>query len=1063
MKKKSQVWIGGKDLTKDSDFMVEATHEFKDNIIWEDGVGRPEVAESMKSNRRDFLKYLGFGIGAATLAASCDIPVKRAIPYLVKPDEIVPGVATYYASSYVKGGEFCSVLVKTREGRPIKIEGNDMCPVTHGGTTARTQASVLELYDTNRLKSPAIRSGKSWSDTSWADLDAKVISGLKAGNKIRIVTHTMMSPTGKKALAKLVAMYPGAKVITYDPVSSAAILAANETTFGDRVIPNYKFQNADVIVTFDADFLGNWISPTEYSYNYAKNRVIKDVKNPKLSRLIALESGMSLTGSNADNRILIKPSEQGAAIAYLYNQIVGSGAPQLGLNNRAKDLIAKVAVELKGARGKSLIISGSNNKAEQILINGINNALGNYGHTIEFSRASMQRQGDEKDLANLLNEMNSNSVDVLLFNDCNPAYDYAQGSAFENAMKNVKLKVSMAYAMDETADKCDLVAPIHHPLESWGDVEAKRGYISMMQPTIAPLFDTRQSELSFLTWAGMDFTNSSDRPYLDYLMDNYKSESYSGSFQQFWDGLLRDGIYDKGAHATTTSFSGDISALVAGKISKPSSSKLEISFNEGTLGNGQYSNNPWLQELPSPVSRTTWGNYLAVPLEFDGVNEFISVDGLEDGAKSLKDGDLVELTVGSKTLTVPVIQQFGQMAGTMSLSLGYGRRKVGMVGNNVGVDVNDLGLIEDGRQQYRNDKVSISAKVGREKYYSSVQYHHTYGIKAEDKKTGEMINADEAALVTFGYGIVDQGFQGALVDRSVMYQTNVKDLDPYLKEIHTKREEAQHLNSQQIYNGYDHLYEQGHHWGMHIDMNTCFGCGACVIACQAENNIPVVGKERVSKHQEMAWLRIDRYFYGDIESPAAVYQPMMCQQCDNAPCENVCPVNATNHSTEGLNQMAYNRCIGTRYCANNCPYMVRRFNWLDFTTADLFPVNEFGIKGEEKPYYSDDLTRMVLNPDVTVRSRGVIEKCTFCVQRLQEGKLNAKRENRKLNDRDVKSACQTACVTGAITFGDFNNKDGELNKATNNPLNYIVLEEINVRSSVGYNIKVHNKDESYEA
>jgi len=347
--------------------------------------------------------------------------------------------------------------------------------------------------------------------------------------------------------------------------------------------------------------------------------------------------------------------------------------------------------------------------------------------------------------------------------------------------------------------------------------------------------------------------------------------------------------------------------------------------------------------------------------------------------------------------------------------------------------------------------------------FPCVQYHHTLGVTAQNE-AGETINADEAALVDFTYGVVDQGFQGSLTERSVIYTTNIKDLSENIEMIEEKRKAAQHLNSQTLYPGHEYLYENGHHWGMYVDLNACTGCSACTVACMAENNVPVVGAKEVSRHHEMTWLRIDRYFYGDAENPNTAYQPMMCQHCDNAPCENVCPVAATNHSSEGLNQMAYNRCVGTRYCANNCPYKVRRFNWMDYTTADIFPANQLDLNEESVPYGADNLTRMVLNPDVTVRSRGVIEKCSFCVQRIQEGKLTAKREMRKLRDQDVKTACQTACPTGAIVFGDMNNKKGELNKALdNNPLAYIALEEINVQSSVRYTAVVNNRDESLDA
>jgi len=1056
----SNIWIGGKDLTNDPEFIEISQKEFAEPTNLIEDLGNEEVAASMGGNRRDFLKFLGFGLGAATVAAGCDIPVKRAIPYVVKPDSIVPGVASYYSSTYVSGGESLPILVKTREGRPIKIEGNVSSSISRGGTSARAQASVLSLYDTSRFTTPKLKKSGEWTSSNWADVDKAVSAALASSKGVRVVTNTVLSPTAKAAMSEFTDKF-GGSVVTYDPVSSSAILDANDQTFGDRVIPDYRFDKADVIVSFGADFLGTWISPVEYASQWAKGRKIEDIKNPKMSRHIQVESGMSMTGSNADNRIMVRPSEMGAAIAYLANKVIG-GISAPALNTDAKAALDKIATELKAARGKSLIVSGSNNVSEQILVNAINNNLGNLGTTVNFGHASLQRQGSEKELTQLVSDINSGRVDVVIFNQCNPVYDFAGAEALKAALVKVKTKISFAASNDETTDMCDIIAPTNHALESWGDVEAKRGQYSIIQPTISNLFDTRQYELSLLTWAGSSNLDTKvDQPYFDYLKANWKKTAFAGqskfsNFQSFWDSVLQDGVYEGSGSSSAPSFSGSAASAASG-ISKPSNSEVEISFYESIAqGNGQFANNPWLQEMPDPVTRTSWGNYLAVPVNFDGVRTFV-------GYNDLVDGDLVDITIEGKTLRVPVIQQFGQMEGTVSLALGYGRQ-FGIKGDSVGVNVNDVLTVgKDGNINYYNTNATITNKVGKEDYFSCVQYHHTMGVKAEEEGTGDIINADEAATVFFDYFTGVKGFQGSLTDRSIIYNSTIQDLKENVEILEGKRAHAQHLNAQQIYNGFDDLYEAGHHWGMNVDLNSCTGCGACTVACMSENNVPVVGKREVSRHHEMTWLRIDRYYYGDSKNPNVVYQPMMCQHCDNAPCENVCPVNATNHSTEGLNQMTYNRCIGTRYCANNCPFKVRRFNWLDYTTADLFPANQPSLAGEEVPYGADNLTRMVLNPDVTVRARGVIEKCSFCVQRLQSGKLTAKIEGRRLKDNDVSSACMTACPTGAITFGDLNNKKGELVKKNTSPLSYLVLEEVNVRPSVTYTMKVNNRDTSFDA
>ena len=1054
MKQQDNIWIGQQDLLQEESFLELSQQEFsgQDSVV-------ADASAHLAGNRRDFLKFLGFGLGAATVAAGCDIPVKRAIPYVVKPEDIVPGVANYFASTYVNGGDYCPVLVKTREGRPIKIEGNDLSPITGGGTSARAQASVLSLYDTNRLRGPLLKDGINWKKSTWTEIDTVVKTTLQASQNIRILSNTIISPTALSAVNAFISKYPGARLVSYDPVSSSALLEANNRNFGVRAVPSYHFDKAEVIVSFGADFLGTWISPVEYASDYSINRKISGVENAKMSRHIQVESHMSLTGSNADNRILVKPSEQGVAIAHLYNEIVGGGASVSGLNDKAMSALSKVAVELKAASGKSLVVSASNNVTEQLMVNAINNTLGNYGATIDMGAVSFQRTGNDSDLAGLYKEMNEGSIQTLIVLGANPVYDTVYGAKFADALSKVTNKIAICATLDETSSLCDLIAPGNHFLESWGDAEAKKGHYTLIQPTISPLFDTRQYELSLLMWAESDKLNAeSDQPYYDYLRNFWKEnifgrQSEFAGFDKFWDNALHDGVFN----LPPTSSPSYTIAEIGNDFTKPSGKELEIAFYESVqLGNGQYAGNPWLMEMPDPVNRTVWGNYLAVPVNFDGVRTM-------EGFKGLVDGDLVELTIGEKKMTVPVIQQFGLMPGTLALALGYGRTYAGNTGSNVGVNVNDCLTTVGDVSYYYNAEVSVSDRKGKEKDFSCVQYHHTIGVRGIDKASGEEINADEAALVFFDYFTGAKGFQGALTDRSVIYTSNISELNANVEHLKERRKHAQYLNEQQIYNGYDHKYELGHHWGMHIDLNACIGCGACTVACMAENNVPVVGKHEVAIHHEMPWLRIDRYYYGDVENPNVIYQPMMCQHCDNAPCENVCPVNASNHSSEGLNQMAYNRCIGTRYCANNCPYKVRRFNWLDYTTADLWPANQPSLHDESVPFGADNLTRMVLNPDVTVRSRGVIEKCSFCVQRIQEGKLTAKAEGRALRDNDVKTACQTSCPTGAITFGDMNNKEGMLSAKLESPLNYIALEEINVRSSVNYTMKVNNRDKSLDA
>jgi molybdopterin-containing oxidoreductase family iron-sulfur binding subunit len=1041
------IWVSTEDLMKDSAFLQSAEKEFSIDTM-------DQTEGNWASSRRDFLKILGFGVGAATLAASCEIPVKKAIPFVSQPDEIVPGIANYYASSFVRGGDYCAVLVKTREGRPIKIEGNTLSSVTGGGTSARAQASILSLYDTRRIQSAGSIEGEAVKPMGWADLDKALKVKLAAGGNIRIISGTNMSPTAQKALGEFVAKYPNTKVVTYDPVSSAALLAANAAAFGQAAVPSYHFDKADVIVSFDADFLGTWISPVEYARAYAQNRKLRTAEGVRMSRHYQVENHMSLTGSNADHRILVKPSEQGAAIVALYNALSGNtGGP--ALNEKAAKAIRQVAGELMKARGKSLVVSGSNLVMEQLYVNKINDLLGNINQTVCFDVVSHQRQGDERQMSQLIDEMRGGQVAAAIVWGANPAYELPNADRFKEAFAKVDLRVSLSGELDETTLLCTHVAPTHHQLESWGDVEAKSGHYSLIQPTIAPLFKTRQAEHSLLEWAESPNLNRNDeQPYYQYLKSHWVNnlqgqQSKFNTPDAFWDMSLHDGILEIPAQGGQVAFNNAVT-LSPADVRKPGVGDLEISFFETVnLGGGEYAHNPWLQEMPDPVTRTVWGNYLSIPVEWDGVNHI-------NGWKGLKDGDNVEVKVNGKTIECTVVRTFGQLAGTVSIALGGGRESGGC-GVGYGVNVNTVLTQENGLTQYYATNVQVTPNGKVDKHFASVQHHHTMGVKAMGKEENAIINVDEKTL---GY----KGFQGALTDRSIIFETTLNDLPKFTREMAEFHREADHLNEQTLYPDTSEYFATGIRWGMYVDLNACIGCGACQVACVSENNIPVVGKKEVARHHEMTWLRIDRYFYGDFENPNVVYQPMMCQHCDNAPCENVCPVNATNHSMEGLNQMAYNRCIGTRYCANNCPYKVRRFNWLDYTTADVWPANEervFWVEGDDKPFYADNLTRMVLNPDVTVRTRGVIEKCSFCIQRIQEGKLTSKKEGRAILDNDVRTACQTSCPTGAIVFGNLNNPDSEVSKSRESAgaLAYKVLEEINVRPGVQYSAKIRNTNE----
>ncbi len=877
------------------------------------------------------------------------------------------------------------------------------------------------------------------------------------------MSHSQISPSFQAAVDKMIEVLPQARQVTYDPVSSSAMLLANEMCFGVREIPGYQFDQANLVVNFGLDFLGTWLSPSKFASQWAQKRKLRGTDTSNMGRLVQLESNMSYTGSNADDRILIKPSEQGLAIALLYNEVAKTtGGTTVSVqgslsNPKANKAIGLLAGELVTEQGSSIVLAGSNNTAEQCLVIALNQLLGNYGSTIDFDTSSYQRQGIDRDMNGFVAELRAGTVDAVIFvEDANPVYDHPEGQAIADALAQIGLSVACTGMPNETQAQCNYTCPTSHALEAWSDVMPGRGIYGVVQPTIHRLFDTRSCTRSLLSWCdSLPSVSGNDDLDLVWIRQYAEREVFPkqdqyGTFSAFWDNTLHDGFAYVNADSRELSASVDVTAMAA-RISRPGNADLELALYEPMgVGAGMHANNPWLQEMPDPVTRVVWDNVVHIPVKWNGRNKFLYLNNLDE------DGLLVNLTAGGQAAQLPIVRQFGQMQGTIACALGYGRTVTGKAG--AGVGSNCFAMLQtdgDGNLQYYVAEASLSAKVGVDKRFASVQHHHTLGVTGTDSSAGgATINVDEKAVMTLGTGM-----QGGLTRRTILRHSSAEELPTAAAALKKERAHHQYLNEQTLYPDRSEFYGMGHHWGMSVDLTACIGCGACQVACVAENNVPIVGKKEVNRHHEMTWLRIDRYYYGDVESPSVVYQPMMCQHCDNAPCENVCPVAATTHSSEGINQMAYNRCVGTRYCANNCPYKVRRFNWFDYNTADTFGINENDPFNEKTPFYADNLTRMVLNPDVTVRSRGVIEKCSFCVQRIQEGKLRAKSEMRPLRDGDIKTACQTACPTGAIVFGDQNDGSSELMSRWEDDRNYIALEETNVRSSVGYMMKVQNKRE----
>ena len=1055
----NKIWQSFGALNESEKHAAAVQDEFREDLPFEaDDKGLLEA----KTPRRDFLKYLGFSTAAASLAASCEMPVKKAIPFTNKPDNVIPGIANYYATTYVQDGDVVSVVAKVRDGRPIKIEGNELSPITEGGTSARVQASVLDMYDTQRLRFPGeIKNGKVAEISTFEAFDKKIAAAMAAtaGKPVVLLTSTITSPSTKQIIAEFIAKYPGSRHVTYDAVSYSGLLLANEATYGKRAIPSYHFDNAKVIVSLGADFLGTWLSPTEFSKQYAKGRKL-DEKNPVMSKHYQFESLMSMTGANADERFTHRPSEAGAVAVGLLNALTNGNS---GVTDaKLKAGLEKAAKDLKAAAGAALVVSGSNDVNVQVVVNAINEAIGAGGKTINWAITSNYRQGIDADMVKLVDELNAGTVGTLLVYNANPAYDYHDAAKFINGIKKTPLTVSFSGKLDETTELCKYVIPDHHYLESWGDAEAKSGYYSLIQPTIYPLFKTRAFQDSLLKWMGAtvaapaapavaDTSKPAAAPvaagsdYLAYLKAFWLGKL--GSVEN-WDAALRDGVINPAAPAAPAggAFNGAAVATATAAIAaaKKVTSRYEVVLYEKTaIGSGSQASNPWLQEMPDPVSKATWDNYAmisaATAKELLGID--ITDDGEADDYEAHPDKWSVKIKVGSKEIELPTLIIPGTQLNTIAVAVGYGRSE------KVGVAVKDAGKNVFPLTSYNGTSVVYTAEATVEKTHKDYkvaqnQTHNTYTDNLGNRRV-EVVK--ETTLASF-----------------IKYPGQMLAADRKLREEYSK--DGDYRNEGSLYD--PRLNDRpGMKWGMSIDLNSCTGCGACVVACNAENNIPVVGKTEVLRGHDMHWLRIDRYFVSDSKNPDevkdVVFMPMLCQHCDNAPCENVCPVAATNHSSEGLNQMTYNRCIGTRYCANNCPYKVRRFNWADYTGADSFPDNQVGHVSDVTLDMNDDLTRMVLNPDVTVRSRGVIEKCSFCVQRLQQGKLDAKKQNRPVKDGEIKAACQQACASGCIVFGNVNDKESEIYKmrTENDNRTYYALDMLHVLPNVSYLAKVRNSDE----
>jgi len=1061
-------WKGFEELESDPEFLKNKEKEFVHDLPMDEFLSDEKTATA-STNRRDFLKFLGFSVTAATLAA-CETPIKKAIPYVIKPETITPGVANYFASAYYDGSDYYGILVKTREGRPIKIDGNRMCHVTQGATNARAQASVLSLYDSKRAKSPM----KGAAPTTWEiadkEINEKLTSIATAGGKIVILSNTVISPSTGAVIKDFTTKFTNVQHIQYDAVSYSSIREANAASFGKSVIPTYRFDKAMAVVSFGADFLNGWLMSGVYEKQYVANR------KPEagiMSRHFQFESIMSLAGANADYRTMIKSSEIGVGLVALYNYIATkSGKPTLSGSKVDFDAAINTAGDyLLANKGKSLVVCGLNDVNAQLITNSINDMLGSYGNTIDLNESVNLYQGQDKSVMDLVKGLNDKSIKAVILYGTNPAYSLPDGDEFNKALKNAELSVSFSDRLEET--EVQYLCPDHHYLESWNDYNPTTGHYVIQQPTIHPLFETRSAQESLLVWAG--FSKRSDKTgssYRDYIKDVWKGATYPGSgyltFNEFWNTTLHDGCYKAGGKVVvenelpvitetvvvpTTMISGNIGDAAAKLVAmQKSSTAWEVVLYEKVgMGTGTQFTNPILQELPDPITRCVWDNYITMsPEDMDKPDfRFNKMMG------EMQWASFATVAVNKTTIDLPVVAVPGQKPGTIGIAVGYGKK----FGKNLAV--------------FGNTNDEIVGKNAFPLMGVSGNYFINVALGANVTKTATQPKYKLASTQT----------HHTMMGRDIIKETSLKEYKINPRSGNPKK--TMHTNVKEIApNGHADLDKIdywkdfkmiNHRWGLSIDLNSCTGCGACVVACHVENNVPVVGKKEVHVSRDMHWLRIDRYYTSDADeshryesgiynisqakkmevpsnNPKVAFQPIMCQHCNHAPCETVCPVLATTHSTEGLNQMTYNRCVGTRYCANNCPYKVRRFNWFKYNENEKFDF-----------YMNDDLGKMVLNPDVTVRARGVMEKCSMCVQKIQAGKLEAKKQSRMVNDGEIQTACSDACPTNAIIFGDYNDSKSKINEMElKNERSYKLLEEIGVKPNVIYQTKVRNVEEEYK-
>jgi MoCo/4Fe-4S cofactor protein with predicted Tat translocation signal len=948
-------------------------------------------------SRRGFLKLMGASLAMAGMTACTKQPLEPIVPYVRQPEELVPGRPMFYATAFTLGGYASPLLVESHMYRPTKVEGNDKHPASLGGTDIFAQASILEMYDPDRSQTiNNLGEVRTWGN--FLEAIRGPLSAQKAvqGAGIRILTRTVSSPTLADQIRSLLKMYPQAKWHVYEPINRDNVLEGAKLAFGQPVETQYKLENADVIVSLDADFLSaGFPGNVRYIRDFAKRR---DPDSGKMSRLYVVESGASSTGAKADHRLPMRAGEMGAFTRNLVSAVGGGGRT---LTVEAGKYLDGLARDLQAHRGASVVIAGEHQpSAVHAMAHAINQALDNVSKTVFYTDpVDANPVNQTESIKDLVTDMRAGKVDMLIIIGGNPAYDAPAELNFADALKNtnIPLRVHLGLYQDETAELCQWHIDEAHYLEAWGDARAYDGTVSIVQPLIAPLYNGKSAHELIATLAGQPDPSSHE-----VVQGYWKKQHPDADFDMFWRKSLNDGWIEGTTFAPKTQIKTNLAFLsddrpIGGREFKDlvrlvDRNTIDINFRrDPSIYDGRFSNNGWLQELPKPMSKMTWDNPVLIG---PAMAEHLG----------LKSEDMIAIELNGKKVTAPVWVQAGHPDNSITVFLGYGRRRAGRVGTGAGFDFYSL---RDSAEPWFTAGVTLT-------------------------KTGETYKL----ATTQGYQTMDTP-----VGQRPLVRT--ASLEEYHKEPEFAKEEEPPKDLT-LYKPYPYEKEP-YAWGMSIDLNACVGCNNCILACQSENNIAVVGKEQCVIGRHMHWIRVDAYYQGDRDNPKAYFQPVPCMQCENAPCEVVCPVGATVHSSEGLNDMVYNRCVGTRYCSNNCPYKVRRFNFLlfqDWETPQL---------------------KMMRNPDVTIRSRGVMEKCTYCVQRISEHRIDSEREDRKIQDGELQTACQQSCPANAIVFGNINDPESRVSKLKSNPRNYSLLADLNTRPRTTYLAEIRNPNEELKS